>query len=132
MVCALGDTEVISLFKDCEEKYLNAKDNKGNTAFDYAQTYNKGSLLPLVNSFGKRTEKIGRNHLNLIKEALDRRDLMLVNALFTFGRPFGIAQEEADYLNILPSNLLAQLLLMYDLSKPQEQKISISDLRTII
>lgn len=59
----------------------------------------------------------------MIKEALERRDPMLINALFTFGRPFGIAQE-ANYLNILPSNLLAQLLLMYDLAKPQEQKSS--------
>ena len=112
LACIFGHGEVISFFKDCPLEYLNIKDGYGYTAFDYALQYNPSVAAQLIYTFGMKIDDLERQKLDrqraefftncirysrysslegteykqaLLKYAVDKRSLKLVNALLALG-----------------------------------------------
>ena len=107
---------------------INIKDNYGRTAFDYAYTYNLNSVATLINIFGTKISQLDPQQTSrfttliayipylgakiktykkeeLLKLAVDRGNLFLVNALLSIGAQPTIelaqAAKDSGYLKVM-------------------------------
>ncbi len=124
LACAFGHTNIISYYKNHPSEYINAQDSNGYTAFDYALHFNKRSAATLIHTFGNKIDKVKNNKQELLKDAIEQKDVGLITALLNAGAaPLGIAQtQEAGFLNILPKDIFAYLLLFLNsTTKPKDK-----------
>ena len=132
VACVFGDADIISFYRDYSQEYVNAKDCYGRTAFDYACMYNLDGLATLISTFGIKINQLNPQQVSyfttfmsyipylgtykrdeLLKRAVERGKLPLVNALLSIGAQptIKLAQkaQEKGYLKIMHRLLFSTL-----------------------
>ncbi len=108
LACTFGHQEVLNFLKErnLSPLYLNLKDEYGYTALDYALEYGflDGAAF-LINTYGILLQKVQNEGESLLRLAVEKGNLTLVNALLKVGvKPsidLVLLAKEAGYLRIM-------------------------------
>ena len=113
LACIFGHTHIISLFKDYSVEFINAQDEYGRCALDYALLFNLDSSAHLIHTFGTKLRMSSSHITTLMEQGVKKGNLTLVNALLSIGaKPtLELAQQarEGGYLKVMHRLLFSYL-----------------------